>query len=58
MGKILRHQPKFNSTCTKEYQDLVTKLLQKDPAQRIPLIKVFDHPWVKHFEEKYNLKKI
>jgi hypothetical protein len=24
---------------------------------RIPLIKVFDHPWVKHFEEKYNLKK-
>ena len=24
---------------------------------RIPLIKVFDHPWVKAFQNKYNLGK-
>ena len=23
----------------------------------LPLIKVFDHPWVKNFEKKYNLSK-
>jgi hypothetical protein len=23
----------------------------------LPLIKVFDHPWVKNFEKKYNLNK-
>ena len=26
-------------------------------ADHIPLIKVFDHPWVKNFEKKYNLSK-
>ena len=25
--------------------------------ERLPLIKVFDHPWVKNFEKKYNLSK-
>jgi hypothetical protein len=31
--------------------------LKYEPSERIPLIKVFDHPWVKHFEKKYNLSK-
>lgn len=53
----MKRNLKFSSRCSPEYKDLVDKLLQSEPALRIPLIKVFDHPWVKHFEEKYNLKK-
>ena len=53
----MKRNLKFSSRCSEEYKDLVNKLLQSEPAMRIPLIKVFDHPWVRHFEEKYNLKK-
>jgi hypothetical protein len=28
-----------------------------ETSERLPLIKVFDHPWVKNFEKKYNLSK-
>mmetsp|Transcript_28034 Transcript_28034/g.27056 ORF Transcript_28034/g.27056 Transcript_28034/m.27056 type:complete len:81 (+) Transcript_28034:478-720(+) len=48
---------KFNASCSPDFRDLVDKLLQREPAYRIPLIKVFDHPWVRAFEIKYNLKK-
>ena len=56
--KIMRRSITFAPGCSKDYIDLVNKLLQKEPNARIPLIKVFDHPWVKFFEEKYNLKKV
>ena len=48
---------KFKPGLTSEYKDLVESLLKFTPADRIPLIKVFDHPWVKNFEKKYNLSK-
>ena len=56
-SKIIARKIKYSPKCTPEYIDLVDKILQSDPAKRIPLIKVFDHPWVKFFEGKYNLKK-
>jgi hypothetical protein len=42
---------------SKEYKDLVNKILVYETDERLPLIKVFDHPWVKNFEKKYNLSK-
>jgi len=31
---------------------LVNKLLMEVPEERIPLIKVFEHPWVAYFTKK------
>ena len=32
--------------------------MKYETTERLPLIKVFDHPWVKNFEKKYNLSKV
>jgi len=48
----------FREGLSDNYKDLVQKLLMIDPDDRLPLIRVFDHPWVLHFQEKYNIKKI
>lgn len=47
----------FREGLSDNYKDLVQKLLVVDPDDRLPLIRVFDHPWVLHFQEKYNIKK-
>lgn len=47
----------FREGLSDNYKDLVEKLLVVDPDDRLPLIRVFDHPWVLHFQEKYNIKK-
>lgn len=36
---------------------MVNSILKFEQTERIPLIMVFDHPWVKNFEKKYNLSK-
>jgi hypothetical protein len=36
---------------------LVSSILKYETSERLPLIKVFDHQWVKNFEKKYNLTK-
>lgn len=48
---------KFKKTVSPEYKDLVNSLLQVEPSKRLPLIKVFEHPWVINFQVKYNLEK-
>jgi len=53
----MRGQIKFKPGLSEEYKDLVNCILKYDPSDRIPLIKVFDHVWVKNFERKYNLCK-
>lgn len=55
--KIKKGVIRFKIGVSKEYKDLVNKLLVYEMSQRLPLIKVFDHPWVKQFEQKYNLSK-
>lgn len=55
--KIMRGQIRFKPGLSKEYKDLVNKILVYETDERLPLIKVFDHPWVKNFEKKYNLSK-
>ena len=32
---------------------MVEKFLKEDPDERIPLIKVFQHPWVLYFKQKF-----
>jgi hypothetical protein len=49
---------RFRPGLTEEYKDLVNQILKYETAERLPLIKVFDHPWVKNFEKKYNLNKV
>ena len=39
----------FREGLSNEYKDLVSKLLLPEPDDRLPLIKVFDHPWVLYF---------
>ena len=53
----MRGQIKFKPGLSDEYKDLVNSILKYETNERIPLIKVFDHPWVKNFERKYNLCK-
>ena len=32
---------------------MVNQFLKEDPDERIPLIKVFKHPWVLYFQNKF-----
>ena len=55
--KIMRGQIRFKPGVSEEYKDLVNQILKYEPSERIPLILVFEHPWIKFFEKKYNLSK-
>ena len=55
--KIMRGVIRFKPGLSDEYKNLVNAILKYETAERIPLIKVFDHPWVRNFEKKYNLTK-
>ncbi|KAF8895117.1 kinase-like protein [Infundibulicybe gibba] len=47
--RIAKVDLKFPATISAEVRDLITKLLQYDPARRLPLSQVLEHPWiVKH----------
>jgi hypothetical protein len=56
--KIKRGNVRFKPGVSEEYKDLVLALLRETQSDRLPLIKVFDHEWVKSFEKKYNLSKV
>ena len=43
----------FKQKISQEYKDLVLKFLKEEPDERIPLIKVFQHPWVLYFQQKF-----
>ena len=56
--KIMRGVIRFKPGLSEEYKSLVNDILKYECNERLPLIKVFDHPWVKNFEKKYNLAKV
>jgi len=56
--KIMRGVIRYKPGLSDEYKDLVNSILKYETTERLPLIKVFDHPWVKNFEKKYNLNKV
>ena len=47
--EIVNGNVKFGQDCSEDYKDLVRKILVQDPDERLPLVKVFVHPWVLHF---------
>jgi len=47
--KIMAGAIRFKPGLSAEYKDLVHAILKPKPTERIPLIKVFDHPWVLGF---------
>ena len=50
--EIIKGDVKFKQGCTEDYKDLVKKILVQNPDERQPLVKVFVHPWVLHFQNK------
>ena len=56
--KIMAKKLVFKKGLSLEYQDLVFKLLERKPNDRIPLIEVFDHPWVRSFEKRSQSLKV
>ena len=52
MEKIMKGVVRFKPGLSDDYKDLVNSILKYEAADRLPLIKVFDHPWVKNFEKK------
>ena len=51
LNKIMRGVIRFKPGLSDEYKNLVNAILKYETAERIPLIKVFDHPWVRNFEK-------
>ena len=49
----IHQQIVFKAKISQEYKDLVKKFLKQDPDERIPLIQVFQHPWVLYFQQKF-----
>lgn len=47
--KILNVDVHFPETISSDAKDLILKLLQKDPMQRLQLDQVLNHPWIVHY---------
>jgi aurora kinase, other len=46
--RIVSLNYKFPPHCSKEAMDFISRLLRRDPKQRMPLSKVKSHPWIIH----------
>jgi serine/threonine protein kinase len=55
--EIMRGELVFNRTLSREYKDLVRQLLMQDATERLPLIKIFVHPWVLKFQKRYDIQR-
>jgi hypothetical protein len=47
----------FKKGLSREYKELVSKLLVQEPDLRLPLIKIFVDPWVLFFQKKYKIER-
>ena len=57
MREIVKGNVVFKRGLSREYKDLVNMILVQDPNGRLPLVKVFTHPWVLHFQYKYKIER-
>jgi hypothetical protein len=57
MKEIVKGNVVFKKGLSREYKDLVNLILVQDPNGRLPLVKVFTHPWVLHFQYKYKIER-
>jgi len=56
-NEIVKGNVQFKKGLSEEYKDLVMKILVQNAEDRLPLVKVFVHPWVLFFQEKYKIKR-
>lgn len=52
INKQKKMQIKFTDGLSENYEDLVRALLQYESANRITLVEVFAHPWVRHYQQQ------
>ena len=52
----MKRQITFGKTTSPEYRDLVDRLLQIDQSKRLPINKIFEHPWIVRYrpDQKYS----
>lgn len=55
--EIVKGELRFNKGLSNDYKDLVHLLLQQNSDMRLPLIRIFVHPWVMKFQKKYNITR-
>ena len=55
--RIFNSKIKFKKSLPEDARDIIKKLLQREANDRIPLVKVFAHPWVIRLQEKHNLSR-
>ena len=55
--RILKGKIRFKQGLPEDTRNLILWLLQREANDRIPLIQVFNHAWIKRMEIKYNLGK-
>ena len=49
---------KFSSRISEEVKDLITKILQINPSNRISIEGILEHPWVKRYSKLQRLKEL
>jgi serine/threonine protein kinase len=54
---IMRGKIKFKKGLPDDIKDLIFAMLKRDANERIPLIMVFNHPWILRLSEKHQLKR-
>jgi serine/threonine protein kinase len=55
--RIMKGKIRFKKSLPDDARDLIRQILQREANERIPLIKVFAHPWVLRLQKKHNLTK-
>jgi serine/threonine protein kinase len=55
--RIMKGKIRFKKSLPEDARDLIRKILQREANERLPLIKVFAHPWVLRLQKKHNLTK-
>ena len=55
--RIFHAKIRFKKSLPEDARDLIKMLLQREANDRIPLIKVFTHPWVIRLQEKHSLSR-
>lgn len=48
-------QVPFRPGVSVEFQNLIQLILKSNPKERLTFDEIFDHPWVKKYEQKLNI---
>ncbi len=57
-SNIVNKRMRFSSRASDDVKDLLTKILQIQPSQRLSLEGILDHPWVKKYSNLMKLQEM